>query len=116
MEALKATNVDAKRFQRELQGQIRALVNERTNCMTRIQDQHSEIVALKRQPTHSAVGESSAAKSTPQVVEESAKVEEVSGGHSDEDAPVQGPMPYEPDDAPWKRPARRDSESGIRKL
>lgn len=29
----------------------------------------------------------------------------------DEDAPVQGPLPYEPDDAPWKK-----SESGIRKL
>lgn len=29
----------------------------------------------------------------------------------EEDAPVQGPLPYEPDDAPWKK-----SESGIRKL
>ncbi|XP_017787170.1 PREDICTED: RILP-like protein homolog isoform X2 [Nicrophorus vespilloides] len=29
-----------------------------------------------------------------------------------EDAPVQGPLPYEPDDAPWKK----SSESGIRKL
>ncbi|KAK9745204.1 Rab interacting lysosomal protein [Popillia japonica] len=30
----------------------------------------------------------------------------------DEDAPVQGPLPYEPDDAPWKK----SSESGMRKL
>ncbi|XP_018013543.1 RILP-like protein homolog isoform X2 [Hyalella azteca] len=30
-----------------------------------------------------------------------------------EDPPVQGPMPYEPDDAPWKR---RQKESGIRKF
>lgn len=30
----------------------------------------------------------------------------------DEDAPVQGPLPYEPDDAPWKKV----SESGIRKF
>lgn len=30
----------------------------------------------------------------------------------DEDAPVQGPLPYEPEDAPWKR----SSESGIRKF
>ncbi|XP_025837564.1 RILP-like protein homolog isoform X6 [Agrilus planipennis] len=29
----------------------------------------------------------------------------------DEEAPVQGPLPYEPDDAPWKK-----SESGIRKF
>lgn len=28
-----------------------------------------------------------------------------------EEGPVQGPLPLEPDDAPWKR-----SESGIRKL
>lgn len=28
------------------------------------------------------------------------------------DLPVQGPMPYEPDDAPWKR----SKKSGIRKL
>lgn len=48
MESLKANNVDAKRFQRELQGQIRSLVNERTNLMTRVQDQHTEIVTLKR--------------------------------------------------------------------
>lgn len=48
METLKATNVDGKRFQRELQGQIRTLVDERTNLITRIQDQHTEIVKLKR--------------------------------------------------------------------
>ncbi|KAG8233897.1 hypothetical protein J437_LFUL005225 [Ladona fulva] len=30
---------------------------------------------------------------------------------AEEDAPVQGPLPFEPDDAPWKR-----SDSGIRKL
>ncbi|XP_011304714.1 RILP-like protein homolog isoform X2 [Fopius arisanus] len=30
----------------------------------------------------------------------------------EEDAPVQGPLPYEPDDAPWKK----TSESGIRKF
>jgi hypothetical protein len=29
----------------------------------------------------------------------------------EEDPPVQGPLPFEPDDAPWKK-----SESGIRKL
>lgn len=29
----------------------------------------------------------------------------------EEDLTVQGPLPYEPDDAPWKK-----SDSGIRKL
>lgn len=31
----------------------------------------------------------------------------------EEDLPVQGPMPYEPDDAPWKRSS---DKSGVRKL
>lgn len=30
-----------------------------------------------------------------------------------EDLPVQGPLPQEPEDAPWKR---SDSDSGIRRL
>lgn len=32
----------------------------------------------------------------------------------EEDPPVQGPMPYEPDDAPWKK--REHDTSGVRKL
>lgn len=39
-------------------------------------------------------------------------VEEAQPYPVDEDAPVQGPLPYEPDDAPWKK----NSESGIRKF
>lgn len=31
----------------------------------------------------------------------------------EEDLPVQGPLPYEPDDAPWKRAS---DKSGVRKL
>lgn len=31
----------------------------------------------------------------------------------DEDPPVQGPLPYEPDDAPWKK---TNETSGVRKL
>ncbi|GJQ85388.1 hypothetical protein Trydic_g10162 [Trypoxylus dichotomus] len=41
------------------------------------------------------------------------ELETVSREHPlDEDAPVQGPLPYEPDDAPWKK----SSESGMRKF
>lgn len=32
---------------------------------------------------------------------------------TEDDPPVQGPLPYEPDDAPWKK---NSSESGIRKF
>lgn len=31
----------------------------------------------------------------------------------EEDPPVQGPLPYEPDDAPWKK---TNETSGVRKL
>lgn len=31
----------------------------------------------------------------------------------EEDLPVQGPLPYEPDDAPWKKSGEK---SGVRKL
>lgn len=34
---------------------------------------------------------------------------------TEEDPPVQGPLPYEPDDAPWKK-SSGSSETGIRKL
>ncbi|XP_045107580.1 RILP-like protein homolog isoform X2 [Portunus trituberculatus] len=37
--------------------------------------------------------------------------EEEDDGEDNSDPPVQGPMPYEPDDAPWKK-----EESGIRKF
>lgn len=33
------------------------------------------------------------------------------------DLPVQGPLPYEPDDAPWKKPpGSKKRDSSIRKL
>ncbi|KAH8420340.1 hypothetical protein KR009_009455 [Drosophila setifemur] len=44
-----------------------------------------------------------------EVEEEPLAAGETPPGH---DAPVQGPLPYEPDDAPWKK----SSESGIRKF
>ncbi|XP_030379449.1 RILP-like protein homolog [Scaptodrosophila lebanonensis] len=43
------------------------------------------------------------------VGDDAAAAGETPPGH---DAPVQGPLPYEPDDAPWKK----SSESGIRKF
>lgn len=73
LENLKATNVDSKRLQRELQGQIRTLCGERTNLITRIQDQHTEIVALKRQSSGSATATSSEAAANSTISESAAK-------------------------------------------
>ena len=38
--------------------------------------------------------------------------EEISEEVSNEDLPVQGPLPQEPEDAPWKK----QNDSGIRRL
>lgn len=86
MENLKSTNIDSKRLQRELQGQIRTLCGERTNLITRIQDQHTEIVALKRPSGgsvpavsvtagQSSISESALAKDQqePETIDKSAK-------------------------------------------
>lgn len=117
VESLKANNLDAKRFQRELQAQIRSLVNERTNLISRVQDQHTEIVELKRRGPHSSVAAEPLPQPPPSFADScGANTTNADDDDDDDDAPVQGPMPYEPEDAPWKRPVRRDSESGIRKL
>lgn len=42
-----------------------------------------------------------------------AKEEEKEKDECEDDPPVQGPLPYEPDDAPWKKTSER---SGVRKL
>lgn len=39
------------------------------------------------------------------------RIEDDEESIAEDDAPVQGPLPFEPNDAPWRK-----SESGIRKL
>lgn len=41
------------------------------------------------------------------------RMDELEEEPDEQELPVQGPLPYEPDDAPWKR---TNDKSGVRKL
>lgn len=64
--------------------ELKEILHERNELKARVSDLEDELELYRPKP---------------EVVED------------DKDAPVQGPLPYEPDDAPWKK-----SESGIRKF
>ncbi|XP_055613940.1 RILP-like protein homolog [Uranotaenia lowii] len=68
--------------------ELKEVLTERHELKLRVNDLEQELLACK-QPAPSELDD-----------------------HTSEDLPVQGPLPYEPDDAPWKK----HSESGIRKF
>ncbi|XP_004536387.1 RILP-like protein homolog [Ceratitis capitata] len=102
--------------------QLKELMRERDELITTVDNLTEELKALK--PSSAKVaggggggggGDSSSYDydDDDDVDEESQEAHEaVCGTPPDHDAPVQGPLPYEPDDAPWKK----SSESGIRKF
>lgn len=49
VENLKSTSVDSKRKARIVQSQILTLCEERADFLAKIQDQHREMIALKKQ-------------------------------------------------------------------
>lgn len=72
--------------------ELKEVLTERNELKLRVNDLEQELLACKQ----------------PTVVDNENDVSST----SIEDLPVQGPLPYEPDDAPWKK----HSESGIRKF
>ncbi|XP_062544703.1 RILP-like protein homolog isoform X2 [Armigeres subalbatus] len=72
--------------------ELKEVLTERNELKLRVNDLEQELLACKQ----------------PTVVDSENDVSST----SIEDLPVQGPLPYEPDDAPWKK----HSESGIRKF
>ncbi|XP_065171750.1 RILP-like protein homolog isoform X2 [Atheta coriaria] len=68
--------------------ELKDILNERNELKARVSDLEDELETYR-----------------PKKQEPEAPVEE-------DEAPVQGPLPYEPDDAPWKK----SSESGIKKF
>lgn len=72
--------------------ELKEVLTERNELKLRVNDLEQELLACK-QPNN-------------------VDIEYDTSCVSNEDPPVQGPLPYEPDDAPWKK----HSESGIRKL
>uniref|UniRef100_A0A0K8TMV5 Putative myosin class ii heavy chain n=1 Tax=Tabanus bromius TaxID=304241 RepID=A0A0K8TMV5_TABBR len=75
--------------------ELKELLSERDELMTKVNDLSEELKKFKPDNEENTQAENND-KPTP----------------ADEDAPVQGPLPFEPDDAPWKK----SSESGIRKF
>ncbi|XP_061382073.1 RILP-like protein homolog isoform X7 [Danaus plexippus] len=75
--------------------ELRAILHERNELKLKLNRAEEQLQALQAEPQPDSGSDTSPSISTTAV---------------DDEAPVQGPLPAEPDDAPWKR------NSGIRKL
>lgn len=148
IERLKYSGRESRRRQKLLQVQLKTLCEERADFLAQLQDQHREIVNLRKRlgiaekenedlvksqdeddddpqrprfttaELKDVLAERNELKSRINDLEEELQslrpIKEIPRDESpiDEEPPVQGPLPFEPDDAPWKK----NSESGIRKL
>ncbi|XP_050353539.1 RILP-like protein homolog isoform X1 [Nymphalis io] len=77
--------------------ELRAILHERNELKLKLNRAEEQLQALQAEPQADS---SDASPSPPSL----------GAGADDDEAPVQGPLPAEPDDAPWKR------NSGIRKF
>ncbi|XP_041972148.1 RILP-like protein homolog isoform X2 [Aricia agestis] len=77
--------------------ELRAILHERNELKTKLIRAEEQLQAMQVEPQPDST---SSADTSPSI----------STTAADDEAPVQGPLPAEPDDAPWKR------NSGIRKL
>uniref|UniRef100_A0A8D8LXD4 RILP-like protein homolog n=2 Tax=Cacopsylla melanoneura TaxID=428564 RepID=A0A8D8LXD4_9HEMI len=92
--------------------ELKEILHDRNRLKSRVNDLEEEIerrrsikgTAIETE-TAVAAGERTANEN------EAGKEEDSETSPVEEERPVQGPLPYEPDDAPWKK-----SESGIRKF
>ncbi|XP_047032547.1 RILP-like protein homolog isoform X1 [Helicoverpa zea] len=76
--------------------ELRAILHERNELKLKLSRAEEQLHALQADQHHDSGSDTSPSVST--------------GAGEEEEAPVQGPLPAEPDDAPWKR------NSGIRKF
>ncbi|XP_047515149.1 RILP-like protein homolog isoform X3 [Pieris napi] len=77
--------------------ELRAILHERNELKLKLNRAEEQLQALQTEPQPDSSGSDTSPSLTSTVPEE-------------DEAPVQGPLPAEPDDAPWKR------NSGIRKF
>lgn len=149
IERLKNAGRESRRRQKLMQVQVRTLCEERADFLAQMQDQHREIITLKKRLGIAEKENEDLVKCTDEDDPErprftTAELKDVLAERNElksrindleeelisckplpetrikpespveEDPPVQGPLPYEPDDAPFRR--QRNQESGIRKL
>lgn len=91
--------------------ELKDILHERNELKTRVSDLEDELETYR--PKNKAETCFSAKKffSKPTFIAPELPCKLFDEMPIEDDAPVQGPLPYEPDDAPWKR-----SDSGIRKF
>ncbi|XP_037885882.1 RILP-like protein homolog isoform X2 [Glossina fuscipes] len=93
--------------------ELKELINERDELLTIIQNLNEELQTLKPSKISSKFPNSDDDCDIKEDGDDELKhTSDLIDSHFEHDAPVQGPLPYEPDDAPWKK----SSESGIRKF
>ncbi|XP_046416101.1 RILP-like protein homolog isoform X3 [Neodiprion virginianus] len=91
--------------------ELKEILHERNELKARVSDMEDELELYRPKPE---TGQPAIPFSKGQnyIATSPATVTNVTPPEDDKDAPVQGPLPFEPDDAPWKK----SSESGIRKF
>ncbi|EDV92374.1 RILP-like protein homolog [Drosophila grimshawi] len=103
--------------------ELKELISERDELLTTIDSLNEQLAELKPAPSAKRTRQISSSDDSDDDDDDDdneaddgveADVDDDVAGESPpgHDAPVQGPLPYEPDDAPWKK----SSESGIRKF
>ncbi|XP_070493991.1 RILP-like protein homolog [Chironomus tepperi] len=165
IERLKSTSCETKRKSKIMQAQVKTLCEERADFLAKIQDQHREMMSLKKQlgivekeseelmspvddeehkprftvaelkevlaerndlkkrvndleeelvnfrPPNPPPPTATADIKSPEIPQSSIMTESI---YDPYDLPVQGPLPQEPSDAPWKKSST--GSSGIRKF
>ncbi|XP_060533566.1 RILP-like protein homolog isoform X2 [Cylas formicarius] len=97
--------------------ELKDILHERNELKARVSDLEDELDTYRpknkpeTKPRFKLTGACESFLSPPKLASPVVVVEDQSRPEED-DPPVQGPLPYEPDDAPWKK----NSESGIRKF
>ncbi|XP_046449826.1 RILP-like protein homolog isoform X2 [Daphnia pulex] len=94
--------------------ELKEILCERNELKARVSDLVDELALYRPSKNHSNIE-----RMSPLNSESTASSGDPLASEADEstcDLPVQGPLPYEPDDAPWKRPSSRKKDSSIRKL
>ncbi|XP_044738101.1 RILP-like protein homolog isoform X1 [Chrysoperla carnea] len=91
--------------------ELKAIFNERNELKARISDLEEELDGYRPKEKVETLYFRTPVGPYDSAVDALTSLELNNQFPIDDDAPVQGPLPYEPDDAPWKK-----SESGIRKF
>jgi len=97
--------------------ELKEILCERNELKARVSDLTDEL-SFYRSKSDTSISKSCSSKALCREKEEQVEVGEASSELEKfelTDLPVQGPLPFEPDDAPWKKSSSK-KDSGIRKL